>query len=1121
MKIIYLIAALALLVGMLPVTAVPAGAQTTPSLQMYIQNPLTGAFDVLDNGHNVTGSVVRVTPLNLGGATVTAWSITPYTSQATFVGTPVIGAEGTAYALVSGGIGEATITAQLSAGAPISIDKKWAQIFETIITGNQSVPVTWNEGAKVFRATVTITDTVTGDFINKDGAHIGANNLPINPYPPSGYVPRPPMQGVILNVYLVSGSALVPMAPGLSATLNSVIGALPRATFTSLQPIPPSGTPLVTFGQYVTNAEGKVVLTLNAAGEEAVQVVVVPQYPATGLQVPVVPEVTTINFWTREMEKVPQVRWAGEKIVLEKNWGPGYAGRLVRFALENQSPGALEGFGPVPAIAGLNLTNTAQTVWTVVGETGLSSCILVSEDMGEVDVDAALYGTDNVTIWNQHGFVVFYLKFESITLGNVIGKRTGHITGLWTPPNPWDPSGTYVTPATPDNMTSETLNVSEDALLRARVRGWFTNSNPSVRPARNVDYNNSTLNNPTSANLNFPAGRWILPDDWVTLAGPNWKETRLHYDIMNSPSDGASGVTAINPLGPYFTAKTPFVLGSPYYDKQVSGTPVTGPFSPGIEDMTPLGWSITITKPDAKRIMWTVVPDGKLNTVADASNPIGGVVMAWDAPMPPAKIFFEIMAGTPVTLTGGVVTNPNQAGFFKAANKAQIYYLPAVKDTSVTPPVEIIPMRYTNPFYQEMIPAHEAIPAFINNGGYDWASFGFDNTIPAYGPYVFWTIINRPSVGAPVPSSDWANHPTKVQVYSDNHGEAMVFINGNWNLDLTQFNSNGAADVMFGATVGQATIEAMADYPYLRKHQAIKSNTIIKVFTWGGEVLGADLNGHAFPPNAQFRTGITPRMVLTTGTYTITGGTFPNQVGTSNKKMLFIWVTDRDTSQAGVLGGRVEWNISTMSGSPPVISGITADGVDAYNEVTLALQLEQGFLKGTNGTVVGSGNGTQLVSYLIAPQDTTKNKVLTSGPYTGKTVLEALFYKFYNSTMAASGPNPDNYAVAAIEVLQVGGPNAFNVNEKITAPDFGLVPGAMGTVIYNTNADFSQSDPIDDMQRFGDANVDGSVNMGDVTKIERIILGLDIANCNADANGNNSIDMGDVVKVERMILGLP
>jgi alpha-tubulin suppressor-like RCC1 family protein/Tol biopolymer transport system component len=54
----------------------------------------------------------------------------------------------------------------------------------------------------------------------------------------------------------------------------------------------------------------------------------------------------------------------------------------------------------------------------------------------------------------------------------------------------------------------------------------------------------------------------------------------------------------------------------------------------------------------------------------------------------------------------------------------------------------------------------------------------------------------------------------------------------------------------------------------------------------------------------------------------------------------------------------------------------------------------------------------------------------------------------------------------------------------------------------------------------GDANGDGLVTMGDVTKVERIILGLDPPTAGADANGDGVITMGDVTKIERIILGL-
>ena len=54
----------------------------------------------------------------------------------------------------------------------------------------------------------------------------------------------------------------------------------------------------------------------------------------------------------------------------------------------------------------------------------------------------------------------------------------------------------------------------------------------------------------------------------------------------------------------------------------------------------------------------------------------------------------------------------------------------------------------------------------------------------------------------------------------------------------------------------------------------------------------------------------------------------------------------------------------------------------------------------------------------------------------------------------------------------------------------------------------------------GDANGDGLVNMGDATKVMRIILGLDSLTVGADVNGDGVVNMGDVTKIEMIILGL-
>lgn len=455
-------------------------------------------------------------------------------------------------------------------------------------------------------------------------------------------------------------------------------------------------------------------------------------------------------------EVVPLVRWAGEKIVLEKYFGPAYEHKYVRFSLTNQNVGSLE---PISAIA----PSENGAVWTPVIN-GFASAILYSANQREAQVLAGLYEAINgVALGQQQFFTVYFLEFESLTIGSVPGKRELHNAGLWNPasPNPWNNTS---------DITAQTLNVSQDALVRARVKGWFTNSNPSVRPARMMDPADSSLDNPVTASLTLPAGRWILPDDWAALAGPNWQESRIHWDIMNTIGGNSTpagteyaGAAAVYMASPLYNATTnPNVLknienvtaagelgdyylyvGADYKYKSspapahtkydiVGNDDVIGPFSPGLELMTPAGWAVSATvaptaplNDPAYRNMHTVVPDGYLDW--------------WDAPMPPAKVIYQIQ-------DAGANPNKNEVGYFKAVNKTDIYYIWAANTswTSYTDdPNDAYDQYikvYTNPFYQEMIPAHEAIPACINNDGYDWDSFPANGS---YGPYVFWKFINQ------------------------------------------------------------------------------------------------------------------------------------------------------------------------------------------------------------------------------------------------------------------------------------------------------------------------------------------------------------------------------------------
>jgi hypothetical protein len=54
----------------------------------------------------------------------------------------------------------------------------------------------------------------------------------------------------------------------------------------------------------------------------------------------------------------------------------------------------------------------------------------------------------------------------------------------------------------------------------------------------------------------------------------------------------------------------------------------------------------------------------------------------------------------------------------------------------------------------------------------------------------------------------------------------------------------------------------------------------------------------------------------------------------------------------------------------------------------------------------------------------------------------------------------------------------------------------------------------------GDANDDGNVNSLDITKVERVITGLDAETPGADANQDGNVNALDITKVERIIAGL-
>jgi uncharacterized repeat protein (TIGR01451 family) len=443
--------------------------------------------------------------------------------------------------------------------------------------------------------------------------------------------------------------------------------------------------------------------------------------------------------------EAPQLRWAGEKVVMEKYLGTEKTDVPVRFHLDENASGSLEGITPVPAFAGGDLFNSQSTVWSTVGPDGFARCLLSAQQFGECHAVLSLYDPDEWTAGNQlitseYNLKVIFLRLEKIELSSVNGNRAGGNTGAWLPENPWDSS---------TDTTAETKELSQDSLLRARVKGWFLNETASTRDAGTVD-----IDQDGTPDLVLPAGRWVLPDDWPVLGYLN-----SEWDIMDQPDD------AIMTAG---TGPAPPQKDAAYNDSNGAGSPVAeapvlGPFLPGHDIPAPAGYEAEIGPyPGGQQAQKSVVPNSQLNW--------------WDAPMPPSLIIFQINDG---------------AGCFKEAGKDSIYYFTDAGDF----------YHLTNPFYAEMIPAYSDIPASTPAYGYEWDSWD-----PAYGPYPFWDIASQPEGITP----DDGPHPTAVEVYSDNHGEAMVFFSRDWNLDLS----------------AASAVKAVAGYPYFRVAARLISNTV-------------------------------------------------------------------------------------------------------------------------------------------------------------------------------------------------------------------------------------------------------------------------------------------------------
>jgi len=649
-------------------------------------------------------------------------------------------------------------------------------------------------------------------------------------------------------------------------------------------------------------------LWLDTFCEEQTTVTITVDYPSVIGSAPQLPppELLTINWVTFEAAKQPQVRWAGEEIVLAHRWAlpddhfPNVlpsgtfapicpnAFKITRYNRLSMSTGAL--LGGVPDIFGL--FSEVNQIWTIIDPWCDSRAIASSEDQGEGDFEASVHawtvaegpfaGMDNLdalnmtqdrldelnallatgdisqesalaemglffndlvsggletdldlynisSLENKHAWLVWWLKIYQVKLANIlldqdVGREL-HNAGLWYGQDPM----------TSEGAANEVLNVSQDALLRVTVKGWFsTDGYPSSRSSVCTDMDGDGDGAGSEPGAPYPAepgggcsdasdellaaGHWVLPDDLPALAGPA-PERIPTWDVMRDIDEAPSPILLIGP-------KSSLDSHDPV------GDPIARQWVPCLDSTL-----------DAE-VLPPPHPLG-VDTCPRKSIDPDGEITAADALMPPLKIRASIADD------GDGVAEAGEAGFLKGADK----------DAEV---------GIESAHQSIMVPADPDIPPIVGNGGYDWDSWACrlpwvssvfveypdDWLLPPdadadpdivqvcpgvstgleQGPYEFYGVLSKTTTPEGLTRS--------MQLYTDNRGQGFFFANGDYNLtfdECRQDELTGTPVCKTGDVLGTSEITVIGDYPYFRRHSAVLSNPATKTWLWGGfETLTAE-----------------------------------------------------------------------------------------------------------------------------------------------------------------------------------------------------------------------------------------------------------------------------------------
>lgn len=634
---------------------------------------------------------------------------------------------------------------------------------------------------------------------------------------------------VTLSNNLGSGSYIAPLDPPVGPYTDATVNSSDKGVGFTFYPNN-DGNSATTLGNADCGPNAEVCITI--ATEEN------NQYKSPPLDESEDEEVCVVYVVGTPGNKTPILAWAGQRVVLEHYWGNTSGGSVDELCPELDAPnGDPESFGVLytkqngpgaftsalqgqPAVPphDIDMTSTDVIVDVLRAPTdddpdgqgpldadGItdpnSNCtsriVYESEDEGQVDISAFVVD-DNDSLSDadpRSAQVAFVIYYMKFESFDLGIVESQTQHGT---PDELDsqPSSAVDLPVLADSTEA---NVSANVLAYTRVRGWVETTNCPARDS-GVGQNGEFL----------PANRCIFPDDWAFKAGGSiGLSTRPEYDIYGGTQSGCDNVAG------------PFSLLDILPDGEFGGC------NDGLAPHTP-----------ADVDTGSCVLAGLTYGCRETTFP-NGVINADDASMPSALVTFQLSG----------------SGFLLGTDKAG------------DPGFDVT-----------HIPAEPWLAPINQDGsGYLWNSWGGSGA--KNGLYNYWTsladhgqeVISCGGLGGPFvvspgqpdPCGDGSGVATGgyqlTKVYTDEHGVAMTWVNGDANLTFVDCATSAAAagnNIVLlngfycdsGDEVGDSTLSALVDYPDKRKHFAIAAEDVTITWTWGGKKTVSVVPGE----NAQF-----------------------------------------------------------------------------------------------------------------------------------------------------------------------------------------------------------------------------------------------------------------------------